>query len=83
MAGSLVFHVCASPYDADMNRLAAAPVLAIRSFFARTFCTNVKPDVLYRMVQLECRGHDQEVLRSYQKFVTLAAKELDITVGEA
>ena len=83
MAGSLALHSCASPYDADMSRLAVAPVWAIRSFFARTFSTDVRPDVLYRMVQLECRGHDQEVLRSYQKFVTLAAQELDITVGEA
>lgn len=77
-----LIHVASSP-DAAMSRLPYAPVMAMRSFFTRTFCTQAKPDVLYRLVQLECRGHDQEVMRSYQKFVTLAAKELDITVGEA
>lgn len=57
--------------------------IALRSLFTRTLCTSGQPDVLYRMVQVEIRAHDSEVINSYQKFCTQAAKELDITVGES
>jgi len=39
-------------------------------------------DKLYRMVEVEVRGNDPAVLKSYSWFATTAAKELGITVGE-
>ncbi|KDR16763.1 28S ribosomal protein S10, mitochondrial [Zootermopsis nevadensis] len=39
-------------------------------------------DKLYRMVEVEVRGNDPAVLKSYSWFTTTAAMELGITVGE-
>ncbi|XP_069685611.1 small ribosomal subunit protein uS10m [Periplaneta americana] len=39
-------------------------------------------DKLYRMVEVEIRGNDPAVLKSYSWFTTTAARELGITVGE-
>ncbi|XP_023720127.1 28S ribosomal protein S10, mitochondrial [Cryptotermes secundus] len=39
-------------------------------------------DKLYRMVEVEVRGNDPAVLKSYTWFATTAAKELGITIGE-
>lgn len=36
------------------------------------------PDDLYKLLVLKCTAHDSAVLDSYEKFVTLAAKHLDI-----
>ncbi|XP_045106766.1 28S ribosomal protein S10, mitochondrial-like [Portunus trituberculatus] len=35
-------------------------------------------DRLYSQVEVECRGHEPAVLRSYQKFVSTAAAHLDV-----
>lgn len=63
--------------------------MAFAKFLVRTFSSsatvptqNQVKDTLYRLVQLELRGHDSQVLTSYQQFVNLTAKELDITIGE-
>ncbi|RXG60972.1 putative 28S ribosomal protein S10, mitochondrial [Armadillidium vulgare] len=37
-------------------------------------------DKLYRSITLECRGHDKAVLASYSRFLTTAAKHLEICV---
>ena len=37
-------------------------------------------DKLYRMVEIEVRGHDRSVLNSYEKFAVTAAQHLDIKV---
>ena len=39
-------------------------------------------DKLYRMVEVEVRGNDPAVLKSYSWFATTAASELGITVGQ-
>lgn len=39
-------------------------------------------DKLYKCVEVEVRGHDPAVLRSYKWYATQAAKMLDITVGD-
>uniref|UniRef100_T1JGT4 Small ribosomal subunit protein uS10m n=1 Tax=Strigamia maritima TaxID=126957 RepID=T1JGT4_STRMM len=40
-------------------------------------------DVLYRMIELETRGHEPEVLKSYDWFLNEAAKQLGIQIGES
>ncbi|XP_060597136.1 small ribosomal subunit protein uS10m-like [Ruditapes philippinarum] len=39
-----------------------------------------EPDVLYKKIIIEVKGHDERVLRSYQIFVTLACKHLAIPI---
>ncbi|XP_063241358.1 small ribosomal subunit protein uS10m [Bacillus rossius redtenbacheri] len=39
-------------------------------------------DELYKMLELEVKGHDAAVLKSYEWFVTTAARELDIKIGK-
>ncbi|XP_062323304.1 small ribosomal subunit protein uS10m [Osmerus eperlanus] len=41
-----------------------------------------EPDVLFQKVSVLVKGHDKAVLDSYQFFVSLAAKELGITLGK-
>nr|CAD7263760.1 unnamed protein product [Timema shepardi] len=38
-------------------------------------------DQLYKLVELEVKGHDTAVLKSYEWFTKTAARELGITVG--
>ncbi|KAI1295323.1 28S ribosomal protein S10, mitochondrial [Halotydeus destructor] len=52
----------------------------LRSVTSEAGNRNPVPDKLYRMVEVECRAHDNAVLRSYEIFATTAAKELNITV---
>ncbi|XP_077522159.1 mitochondrial ribosomal protein S10 isoform X2 [Amblyomma americanum] len=40
-----------------------------------------EPDKLYKTIELEVRGHDPAVLRSYKWYAMEAAKLLDITVS--
>ena len=49
---------------------------------ARRLATATAPavDKLYRVVELEVRGHDNSVLNSYEKFAVTAAQYLDIKV---
>jgi hypothetical protein len=37
-----------------------------------------EPDKLYRIVELELKGHDPAVLKSFVKFATTAGNHLDI-----
>lgn len=37
-----------------------------------------EPDKLYKIVELELRGHDPAVLRSFTKFATTAANHLNV-----
>lgn len=41
-----------------------------------------EPDKLYKRLELEIRGHDPMVMRSYVKFATTAAEHLNIDVGK-
>jgi len=65
------------------------PRYAIRHCACRNLCTasavqvpehvqEEEPDALYRRLSVEVKGHDTAVLDSYQKFVTMAARELDV-----
>ncbi|XP_047108784.1 28S ribosomal protein S10, mitochondrial [Schistocerca piceifrons] len=59
-----------------------------------SFCTSTNPvttksalqeeelDKLYKILEIEVRGNDPAVLKSYETFATMAARELGITVGE-
>lgn len=38
-------------------------------------------DKLYKRLEIELRGHDPMVMKSYVRFSTTAAKHLDIGVG--
>ncbi|KAK9499072.1 hypothetical protein O3M35_003585 [Rhynocoris fuscipes] len=39
-------------------------------------------DKLYKLVELEVRGNDPAVLKSYSYFVNMTAKELDLNIGK-
>lgn len=39
-------------------------------------------DKLYKRLELEIRGHDPMVMKSYVQFATTAAKHLNIDVGK-
>lgn len=39
-------------------------------------------DKLYKRLELELRGHDPAVIKSYVKFATTAAEHLSIDVGK-
>lgn len=41
-----------------------------------------EPDKLYSLVEVECRGHDTAVLRSYLTFVSSAASHLNVSLEE-
>ncbi|XP_003485623.1 28S ribosomal protein S10, mitochondrial [Bombus impatiens] len=46
-----------------------------------SFPTESEPDKLYKKLEIEVRGNDPAVLRSYGEFAVMAAGHLDITVG--
>ena len=39
-------------------------------------------DALYKTMEIEVKGHEVAVLNSYEKFVSMAAHELDITISK-
>ena len=41
-----------------------------------------EPDRLYKTLEIEVKGHDQAVMNSYEKFVSMAAKELDVNISK-
>lgn len=41
-----------------------------------------EPDKLYSLIEVECRGHEPAVLRSYQTFVSSSAAHLNISLEE-
>ena len=41
-----------------------------------------EPDALYKTILVEVKGHDPTVLNSYEKFVSMAARELDINISK-
>lgn len=40
-----------------------------------------RPDALYRLLEVELRGHDTAVMNSYVKFVSMACEELEINLN--
>ncbi|XP_033353892.1 28S ribosomal protein S10, mitochondrial [Bombus vosnesenskii] len=46
-----------------------------------SFPTESEPDKLYKKLEIEVRGNDPAVLRSYGEFAVVVAGHLDITVG--
>ncbi|XP_050479139.1 28S ribosomal protein S10, mitochondrial [Bombus huntii] len=46
-----------------------------------SFSTESEPDKLYKKLEIEVRGNDPAVLRSYGEFAVVVAGHLDITVG--
>lgn len=44
--------------------------------------TEQEDDKLYKRLEIELRGHDKMVIKSYVKFATTAAQHLDIDVGD-
>lgn len=40
--------------------------------------TTEEPDKLYKILELELRGHDPAVLKSFAKFATTAGNHLDV-----
>lgn len=43
--------------------------------------TESEDDKLYKRLDIELRGHDKQVLKSYVKFATATATHLDIPIG--
>lgn len=39
-------------------------------------------DKLYKRLEIELRGHDKAVIKSYVKFATTAAEHLKVEVGQ-
>jgi small subunit ribosomal protein S10 len=54
----------------------------MRMFSASETDQHEELDKLYRMMEVEVRGNDPAVLKSYSWFATTAAAELGITVGQ-
>jgi small subunit ribosomal protein S10 len=52
--------------------------LSIRQTTSLTKVEEGEPDKLYRIVELELKGHDPAVLKSFVKFATTAGNHLDI-----
>jgi small subunit ribosomal protein S10 len=52
--------------------------LSIRQTASLTKVEEGEPDKLYRIVELELKGHDPAVLKSFVKFATTAGNHLDI-----
>ncbi len=44
--------------------------------------TTDESDDLYKIIEVEVKGHDMRVLNSYEKFVAMTAAELDINVAK-
>ncbi|CAG2054919.1 unnamed protein product, partial [Timema podura] len=59
------------------HQLANAPVVLSQT----TEDGKIELDQLYKLVELEVKGHDTAVLKSYEWFAKTAARELGITVG--
>lgn len=41
-----------------------------------------EPDKLYKTLEIEVKGHDLAVIKSYEQFVCMAARELDVNVSK-
>jgi small subunit ribosomal protein S10 len=39
-----------------------------------------EPDKLYKTIDVEVKGHDAAIINSYEKFVSMAARELGVTI---
>lgn len=57
-------------------------IVGIHETILHLFFQSEELDKLYRMVEVEVRGNDPAVLKSYTWFATTAAKEFGITIGE-
>lgn len=44
--------------------------------------TGNEPDKLYQTLEIEVKGHDPTVIKSYEQFVCMAARELDVNVSK-
>lgn len=44
--------------------------------------TSTEPDKLYKIIQIEIRANESEVMKSYEKFARMAAEYLDINIGQ-
>ncbi|XP_014252205.1 28S ribosomal protein S10, mitochondrial [Cimex lectularius] len=56
--------------------------LGSRAFSTEVQTQNEEPDALYKTVELEMRGLDPAVLKSYSKFLTESATHLGIELGK-
>jgi len=43
--------------------------------------TGEELDQLYKTLEVEVKGHDTAVLKSYEKFVTMAAEHLGVKIA--
>ena len=58
------------------------PLLGLSRGYSQEAVQQTEEDILYKKIDVEIKGHDVAVLRSYTKFICHAAKELDITVEQ-
>ncbi|CAG0917604.1 unnamed protein product [Notodromas monacha] len=80
-----VYEVTSTKYTKDLKKellvsLVAAGFMGFGSLFLMLW-TN-EPDKLYSMVELEMKGHDPAVLKSYEDFTLMAAENLGITMKD-
>ncbi|KAG1662814.1 putative 28S ribosomal protein S10, mitochondrial [Nymphon striatum] len=71
-----------NPYSSNI-RIGSYCLNNIRSYAEDNSNTQAssEPDKLYRAVHVEVRGHESEVLRSYQIFVTTVASKLGLNLA--
>lgn len=56
-------------------------ICSIRIFSSNEkFFSKAVPDKLYKKIELELRGHDKAVLKSYGEFTDMTANHLGITI---
>jgi len=64
------------------NLLPIARFMSCRQISNYCQAEGTEPDQLYKTVDIEVKGHDVAVINSYEKFVSMAARELGITISK-
>ncbi|XP_076239262.1 mitochondrial ribosomal protein S10 [Calliopsis andreniformis] len=67
-------------YISALQRVLFSDEVLIKSTLPST--EDPAPDKLYKKIEIEVRGNDPAVLKSYGQFAFMAAKHLDIQVGQ-
>lgn len=62
------------------NILQATPKRMMSNLFEYSSSDGRQEDTLYKTIDIEMKGHDTAVMSSYEKFLNIAAAELDIKV---
>lgn len=74
--------ITTTPNVADLVDTNTEQSAAAVTFTPTVASTNATPDQLYSKLEIELKGNDPAVLKSYSFFATTAAQHLNIEVGK-